>query len=197
MPRALALLGAAAMLALSSTTLSASPIRAQAAGSTNLPGTAWAWDYNYNGTLGNGTNTSSTSPVAVSLPSGTTVTAISAGSEQSLALTSTGGVLAWGNNSYRQLGNGSTNNSNTPVAVSLPSGTTVTAIAGGGNHSLALTPTGQVLAWGFNYTGQLGNGTTTDSSTPGCGQPPLGNHRDCHRRGQRPQPALARRPSQY
>ncbi len=125
-----------------------------------------AWGDNQYGQLGNGTVTNSSTPVAVSLPSGTIVTAIAGGGQHSLALTSTGKVLAWGYNFYGELGNGTTINSSTPVAVSVPSGTTVSAVAGGGYHSLALTSTGQVLAWGYNVDGELGNGTTTYSNTP-------------------------------
>jgi len=69
-------------------------------------------------------------------------------------------------NTNGELGNGTTTESHTPVPVSLPTGTTVKAISAGESHSLALTRTGQVLAWGFNAVGQLGNGTTTDSETP-------------------------------
>src|SRR5450759_2645146 len=197
MLRVHAVLGAAAILALSGTIISGPPIETQAAGSTGSPGSAWAWGYNVYGQLGNGTTTNSSTPVAVT--NGTSVTAIAGGGNHSLALTSTGQVLAWGYNRQGQLGNvtaiaggglhslartstgqvlawgynhegelgnGTTTDSSTPVAVSLPSGTTVTAIDGGGDHSLALTSTGQVLAWGLNAYGQLGNGTTTNSSTP-------------------------------
>jgi len=160
-------LGAAATLALCGTIISGSPIQTQAAGSSVVvSGSAWAWGNNGTGQLGNGTFTNSSTPVAVSLGSATTVTAIAGGLDHSLALTSYGLVLAWGYNNDGQLGNGTTTNSSTPVAVSLPSGTTVTAIAGGGYHSLALTSSGQVLAWGDNAYGELGNGTTTTSSTP-------------------------------
>jgi alpha-tubulin suppressor-like RCC1 family protein len=164
--RALAVLGVAAMLALLGTIISGPPIETRAAGSSGSPGVAWAWGYNFDGELGNGTVGNSSTPVAVRLPSGTTVTAVAGGGLHSLALTSSGQVLAWGLNNIGQLGNGTTTNSSTPVAVSQPSGTTVTAIAGGASHSLALTSTGQVLAWGNNGSGQLGNGTTTRSSTP-------------------------------
>jgi alpha-tubulin suppressor-like RCC1 family protein len=129
-------------------------------------GQVLAWGDNTYGQLGNGTTTPSSTPIAVSLPSGTTVTAIASGLYQSLALTSTGQVLAWGYNPNGQLGNGTTTNSSTPVPVSLPSGTTATAIAGGYLHSLALTSSGQVLAWGDNSVGQLGNGTITNSTIP-------------------------------
>ncbi|NIL44250.1 cell wall anchor protein, partial [Salinispora arenicola] len=77
-----------------------------------------------------------------------------------------GTVLAWGRNFFGQLGDGTTADSSTPVAVSLPSGITVTAITAGDDHSLGLTSAGTVLAWGRNFFGQLGDGTTADSSTP-------------------------------
>jgi len=62
------------------------------------------------------------------------------------------------------LGNGTFTNSNTPVQVSGLSA--VTAIGGGGSHSLVLKSDGTVWAWGFNLFGQLGNGTLTNSNTP-------------------------------
>ncbi len=129
-------------------------------------GQVLAWGDNFAGQLGNGTFTDSTTPVSVSLPDGTRVTAIAAGEFHSLAITSTGQVYAWGENSSGQLGNGSTTNSNTPVLVSLPDGTRVTAVAGGSTFSLAATSAGQALAWGQNDTGQLGNGMLDDSTTP-------------------------------
>ena len=39
-------------------------------------------------------------------------------------------------------------------------------LAGGDSHSLALKADGTVRSWGYNFNGRLGNGTTTDSSTP-------------------------------
>ncbi|WP_029126508.1 RCC1 domain-containing protein [Salinispora oceanensis] len=129
-------------------------------------GTVLAWGENLDGQLGDGTTTRRSTPVNVDLPPGTEATAIAAGDDHSLALTSTGTVLAWGDNSEGQLGDGTTTNSSTPVNVDLPPGTEVTAIAGGDDHSLALTSTGTVLAWGENNDGELGDGTTTSKSTP-------------------------------
>ena len=100
-------------------------------------GAVFSWGKNYNGDLGNGSTTDSDVPVKVSLPAGTKVTAVAAGGEHNLAVTSTGAVLAWGYNSDGQLGNGGTGASNVPVNVSLPAGTTVTAVAAGALHSLA------------------------------------------------------------
>ena len=113
-----------------------------------------------------GMSTGSLTPVPVDLPAGTRVTSVAVGDNYSLAVTSTGGVLAWGQNTYGQLGNGTTTDSPTPVRVDLPAGTHVTAVAVGDGQSLAVTSDGHVLAWGQNDYGELGNGSTTDSSTP-------------------------------
>ncbi len=125
-------------------------------------GTVWAWGYNYDGELGNGSNTDSSTPVQVSGLSG--VTAIAGGELHSLALKNDGTVWAWGNNEYGQLGNGTLyNSSSTPAQVSGISG--ITAIAGGGEHSLALKNDGTVWAWGNNFAGELGNGTFNGSNS--------------------------------
>ena len=129
-------------------------------------GAVLAWGKNYNGNLGNGSTTDSDVPVKVNLPVGTKVTAVAAGGEHSLAVTSTGAVLAWGYNADGQLGDGGTGASAVPVSVSLPTGTKVTAVAAGALHSLALTSTGAVLAWGYNADGELGDGGRTNSDVP-------------------------------
>ncbi len=129
-------------------------------------GAVLAWGWNIVGQLGNGSTNGSDVPVKVRLPGGTKVTAISAGFAHSVAVTSTGAVLAWGYNAYGQLGNGGTGASDVPVNVSLPTGTNVTAVAAGALHSLALTSTGTVLAWGYNVDGELGDGSTTNSDVP-------------------------------
>jgi alpha-tubulin suppressor-like RCC1 family protein len=122
------------------------------------------WGSNTHGELGDGTTTNRRRPVAVSgFPSG--VTAISAGFEDSCALTSAGGVECWGYNQYGKLGDGTRTDRHTPVAVSgLSSG--VAAIAAGGFHSCALTSAGGVECWGYNFYGELGDGTTTNRRRP-------------------------------
>ncbi len=42
----------------------------------------------------------------------------------------------------------------------------MTAVGAGAFHSLARTSNDQVLSWGFNGEGQLGEGTFTSSGTP-------------------------------
>jgi alpha-tubulin suppressor-like RCC1 family protein len=129
-------------------------------------GAVFGWGYNNDGQLGNGSTGNNVPPGNVSLPAGTKVTAVAAGSWHSLGLTSTGTVLAWGYNADGELGDGNRTNSNVPVTVKLPPGTKVTAIAAGGFYCLALTSTGAVYAWGYNADGELGNGGTTSSDVP-------------------------------
>ena len=71
-----------------------------------------------------------------------------------------GTVVAFGDNVWGQLGNGSTQDSAVPVQVLKLSG--VADIAAGGGHSLALLRNGEVYAWGKNDSGQLGNGCTVN-----------------------------------
>jgi alpha-tubulin suppressor-like RCC1 family protein len=86
------------------------------------------------------------------------ITAVSAGTDHSLALMSDGTVVAWGDNSDGELGNGSVGGvSDVPVAVSGLSD--VTAISAGDRYSLALLADGTVMAWGDDRGGELGNGT--------------------------------------
>ncbi|MBV8940689.1 MAG: hypothetical protein JO321_10585 [Solirubrobacterales bacterium] len=131
-----------------------------------LTGSVLAWGDNAHGQLGNGSATGSRVPVKVKLPAGTKVSKVAAGYGHSLAVTSTGTVLAWGDNAYGQLGDGGTTDSHRPVTVKLPAGTKVTAVAAGYGHSLAVTSAGSLLAWGLNTSGQLGNGSTTNSPVP-------------------------------
>ena len=93
---------------------------------------------------------------------GRTVAAMATGTAHTLALTSNGQVLAWGDNSHGALGNDSNDNSPVPVAVVSSGallGATVMAIAAGGGHSLALSSDGRVFGWGLNDAGQLGTGS--------------------------------------
>ncbi len=112
-------------------------------------------------------------PVAVSGLS--EVSAIAAGEFYGLALLKNGTVMAWGDDESGQLGNGThAEDVHIPGAVcavgeKAPCSqdlSEVTAVAAGEKHALALLGNGTVVAWGFNGSGQLGNGTTTESDVP-------------------------------
>jgi len=124
------------------------------------------WGSNANGQLGGG-SAGGISLVPVAVPSLTVgVEALAAGYAHSCALQN-GGVLCFGSNSNGQLGNGTTADSSVPVAVTGLAGPVLAVAAGAGSlHSCALLESGEVWCWGANSSGQLGNGTTADSSVP-------------------------------
>ena len=88
-----------------------------------------------------------------------------AGCGHTLALFSSGAMLAWGANNEGQLGDGTTTSSTAPVVVKLGR-TKVAAISASCDDSYALTRDGHVLAWGYDGEGQLGNGGAVNSDTP-------------------------------
>jgi alpha-tubulin suppressor-like RCC1 family protein/alpha-beta hydrolase superfamily lysophospholipase len=137
------------------------------------------WGRNKQGELGNNSTNDSATPVTVSGINNATAVAGggdavadnsswfggTVGTSHTCALLSTGGVKCWGRNNYGQLGNGNTSDASTPVAVSgLSSG--ATALALGMYSSCAVVSGGAVKCWGRNNYGQLGNGTSTNASSP-------------------------------
>jgi alpha-tubulin suppressor-like RCC1 family protein len=136
-------------------------------------GTVYAWGLNTFGRLGDGTITNSSIPVQVKDPQPedpsavlTDVVAIGAGEHHTVALKSNGTVWAWGDNRNGQLGDGTLEERHYPVH-STNLGLAWNAIAAGYHHSLALKSDGTLQAWGYNYSGQLGdNNAPTNSSVP-------------------------------
>lgn len=127
-------------------------------------GTVMTWGYNSLGALGNGTTTNSASPVPVS--GITNAIAVAAGAEHGLALLSNGTVMAWGDNKYGELGLGTTSgpedcggNPCSKVPVPVPGLSNVIAISASYYFSAALLADGSVVTWGYDYWGELGDGT--------------------------------------
>ena len=92
---------------------------------------------------------------------------IAAGNRHTCAILDDRSVSCWGSNGDGQLGDGTTNNRNTPnQTASLGAGRTAVAITAGLHHTCAILDDGSVSCWGRNGDGQLGDGTTTDRNTP-------------------------------
>ena len=121
------------------------------------------WGLNVSGQLGDGTNTDRNTPVDVSgLSSG--VAAVSVGTYHTCAVTTAGGLKCWGDNTYGQLGNGTTTDSLTPIEVSgLATG--VAAVSAGVFYTCAVTTASGLKCWGLNASGELGDGTIIDRTT--------------------------------
>ena len=131
-------------------------------------GAVQCWGSNNVGQLGIGlANDSELTPQQVSgLTNG--VVGLSVGDQNACALLNNGAVMCWGDNTYGQLGNGASGPgvfSTVPVPVSgLSSG--VIGLSSGYGFNCALMNDGRVKCWGNNAQGELGDGTTTASSTP-------------------------------
>ena len=137
-------------------------------------GRVYSWGWNRYGQLGDGTSGTSqneniadkSTPTLISFPAGEIIRNVVADQDHSLAVTTTGRLYTWGRNNFGQLGNNTLADNSTPTLILFPGGETIRNVAAGINHSLAVTTTGQVYAWGSNLYGQLGDNTLANKSTP-------------------------------
>ncbi|GAB3871091.1 hypothetical protein GCM10028824_20490 [Hymenobacter segetis] len=127
-------------------------------------GTAYAWGDNRNGQLGDGSTTNRSVPILVGTATDR-YTQLAAGALHSLGRRADGTAYAWGQNSFGQLGDGSTTNRSVPTPVGAATDR-FTHLAAGSFHSLGLMADGTATAWGYNGSGQLGDDTTADRTMP-------------------------------
>ena len=125
-------------------------------------GSLWGMGANQYGELGDGTFNQTNRPEQILASN---VTTIAAGNLHTLLLKSDTSLWAMGDNKYGELGDGTYNNTNRPEQILASN---VTAIAAGqrglhpspgGSHSLFLKSDGSLWAMGYNYYGELGDGT--------------------------------------
>ncbi|MFP3915715.1 MAG: S-layer homology domain-containing protein [Actinomycetota bacterium] len=143
-------------------------------------GAAYCWGNNFRGSLGDGTTVDSALPVRVRNPSDdgdlSGVAQVATGTAHSCALSGSGAAYCWGNNFAGRLGDGTTEDSSLPVRARNVFNTGDLApavdIGGGSQHTCAATAGGTAYCWGDNEEGQLGDGTTEDSSLPVPVRPP-------------------------
>ncbi len=133
-------------------------------------GTAKCWGYNGSGQLGNGTKIDSSTAVTVSGLSGATSIAAAFSNNgtdgDTCAVLAGGTVQCWGDNSYGQLGNGTTTTPDAGTTALVSGLSSATAVIAGEGYACALLSNHSVQCWGNNGNGELGNGTTTNSLTP-------------------------------
>ena len=136
-----------------------------ACGAIKTDGTLWMWGFNSNGELGDNTRTNRSSPIQT-IASGNNWKQVSSGSNPMIAAIKTDGTLwTWGRNDYGELGDNTITNKSSPVQT-VAGGTNWKQLSLGDYTTAAIKTDGTLWTWGFNYTGALGDNTTTNKSSP-------------------------------
>jgi alpha-tubulin suppressor-like RCC1 family protein len=128
-------------------------------------GHAWGWGANDHGQLCNGNETEQNTPIEMPLSS---VTAM-AGAGSHTLIAAGGHLYSCGENVNGELGIGSEGRTQyptpQPIAFSGDSATPTYLVASW-HTSGAILSDGSYWAWGYNHYGNVGNGTTTDQTSP-------------------------------
>jgi alpha-tubulin suppressor-like RCC1 family protein len=134
---------------------------------------AYCWGYGLYGVLGQSNTTSYPLPKKVKTISDggsfvmpDNVKQISANINHTCAISSDNMVYCWGINSSGQIGDNTTTSRYAPTRIYGVSGTVFTQVEAAYHSTCALTDVGQIYCWGYNQHGELGNGTSNNSSVP-------------------------------
>ena len=127
-------------------------------------GTLWCWGRNTQGQLGDNSVTQRANPTQT-ISGGPSWFNVSAGGLHTLATKTDGTLWVWGGNNYGQLGTNSTIKVSSPNQV-IGGGTNWNQIAAGAFTSAAIKTDGTLWVWGRNSSGDLGNNTTINQSSP-------------------------------
>jgi alpha-tubulin suppressor-like RCC1 family protein len=127
-------------------------------------GTLWLWGRNDYSQLGDNTNATKSSPVQT-VSGGTNWKQVSCGTSHTAAVKIDGTLWLWGRNDVGQLGDNSRTGKSSPVQT-VTGGTNWKQVACGYSGTAAIKTDGTLWLWGGNDTGQLGDNSITDKSSP-------------------------------
>ena len=149
--------------------VAAQPREVSASGGMSLlldaNGAVWSWGLSYQG---RDQSSPSDRPGRLGSIASTRILQVSAGRHHALLLTSSGGVLAFGNNSGHELGTGNRADCYLPTAVarfSSSAGCRAIEVSAGDYHSCAVDETGALWTWGSGTNGKLGHGDGGEGSS--------------------------------
>ena len=130
-----------------------------------VSGALSCWGSNSSGQLGDSSLMSRSTAATVSGQQSWST--VSAGGAHSCAVTTSGVAYCWGSNIDGQVGDGTSGSTRTVPFTVYDTGTTKWAmVSTGGRHTCGVTQTGSGYCWGYNGTGQLGDGSSTSLTVP-------------------------------
>ena len=127
-------------------------------------GTLWCWGRNSYGQLGDNTIVHRSSPVQT-IAFGTNWKQVSCGNTHTAAIKTDGTLWTWGRNNNGQLGDNTITNKSSPVQT-VTFGNNWKQVACGSSSTAAIKTDGTLWVWGINTSGQLGDNTITNKSSP-------------------------------
>ena len=129
----------------------------------------FCWGHNWGGQVGDGTTVNKSTPIPVSFGSGSTskVKEVGLGSGHTCAMDISNKVFCWGSNTHGRLGDGSFTDRLTPTEIDLGiESSYAVQLSVGMYHNCVIDSLNNLLCWGRNNYGQLGDGTLVDKNTP-------------------------------
>lgn len=127
-----------------------------------------SWGRNSSYQLGNGNTTSYSSPIKVANPANANIRKIEAGGDTSAFIDVNNSTYLWGDNTYGQVGNNNTTNQPTPQGLGNGYSEYIEMVARTSSKvtTFLKTNNGKIYSWGYAANGILGDGTTTNKSSP-------------------------------